>query len=85
MLKNIKINDREKLGKYYDNLDTNQKNKISKIEFLKIFDKNICFIAGFLEGFKKNTRSPYAKYLLVDLNRKLKDLNYNFIILNFGE
>ena len=85
MLQSIKINDRSMLEEYYEKLNKNEKEKISKVDFLKLFNKNIYYIAGFSSGFKKNTRSPYAKYLLVDLKRKLKDLNYGLIILNFGE
>lgn len=85
MLQSIKINDRARLEEYYEKLNINEKEKISKANFLKLFNKNICFVAGFSSGFKKNTRSPYAKYLLVDLKRKLKNLNYELVILNFGK
>lgn len=85
MLQSIKINDKPRLEEYYESLEKNEKSKISKEEFIKLFDKNIYFIAGFLEGFKNNTKSPYAKYLLIDLNKKLNNLNYKLIILNFGE
>lgn len=85
MLQSIKINDKVKLEEYYEKLNTKDKDKISKADFLKLFNKNIYFIAGFSSGFKKNTKSPYAKYLLVDLKRKLKNINCELVILNYGE
>ena len=85
MLQSIKINDKARITEYYEKLDDNEKSKIGKEEFIKLFDKNIYFIAGFLEDFKSNTKSPYAKYVIVDLNKKLNSLNYKLIILNYGE
>ena len=48
-------------------------------EFIKFFDKKICFIAGFLKGYKKVTRSTYAKYLTLEINKKLISRGQTFI------
>lgn len=52
----------------------------SEDEFISIFNnKKICFIAGYLEGYKKNSQSTYAKYLTIEANKKLSDRGYDFI------
>lgn len=53
-------------------------------QFIKLFDKKICFVAGFLDGYSKNTRSTYAKYLILELNRKLIDRGQMFIPIGIG-
>lgn len=49
--------------------------------FIGLFDKKICFIAGYLEGYKKVTSSTYAKYLTIDLDRKIGSRGQDFIPL----
>ena len=54
----------------------------SEQEFVQMFaQKRICFIAGFLDGFKKNSKSVYAKYLTIEANKKLSDKGYEYIPL----
>lgn len=48
-------------------------------EFINVFNKKICFIAGFLKGYKKVTQSTYAKYLTFELNKKLISRGQIFI------
>ena len=44
MLQSIKINDRARLEEYYEKLNINEKEKISKANFLKLFNKNTVLI-----------------------------------------
>lgn len=74
------------LSKYY--LQICRKKKLKKLhqaseqEFIQVFtEKRICFIAGFLDGFKKNSNSVYAKYLTIEANKKLSDKGYDYIPL----
>lgn len=55
---------------YYEKLGLNP-DTISLEEFNRLFDRKICFIAGFIEGYRFDSRSTYAKYLLLELNRRL--------------
>ncbi len=72
------------LEEYYENLDNTDKVKIEKEEFLKLFlNKKIIYIAGFSKNYKKETRSPYAKYLLCELEKKLKKSGFDLLIMNY--
>jgi len=55
--KNRLINGAEILGQYYSKICNNYKtttlNQIKKKEFIDLFDKPICFVGGFLNGYKK--------------------------------
>ena len=85
MIELVLRNDKSLLKKYYNGLDPNEKEKISLSEFLKLFDKRIVFIAGFLNGYKKETRSPYAKYLLCELYKNLKKSGFDLLITNYSK
>ena len=72
------------LEEYYENLDNIDKAKIGKEEFLRLFlNKKITYIAGFSKNYKKETRSPYAKYLLCELEKKLKKSGFDLLIVNY--
>ena len=75
--------DKEFIEKYYNSLADNEKRKITIEDFKNLFNKNIVFIAGFLTGYKKDTKSPYAKYLLNDLNKKLEISGFKLLITNY--
>lgn len=56
---------------------------ITEQEFLNAFNnKEICFIAGYLFNFKKNTRSTYSRYLTIDTNKKLNAKSFSYIPMN---
>jgi hypothetical protein len=60
----------------------NELPQASEQEFIQIFtEKRICFIAGFLNGFKKKTKSTYAKYLTIEADKKLSNKGYDYIPL----
>lgn len=44
----------------------------------------ICFVAGFMKGFKKNTKSRYCEYLLVELKKKLQEKGMNLIVADLS-
>lgn len=85
MIETVRKSDKDYLKDYYKRLEESEKLKITLEEFIKIFEKNIVFIAGFLEGYKKKTKSPYAKYLLNDLNKNLEMSGFKLIIANYKE
>ena len=85
MLELMLKTDKELLDKYYNSLDDNEKRKITIEDFKKLFNNNIVFIAGFLKGYKRNTKSPYAKYLLNDLNKNLEQSGFKLLITNYAE
>lgn len=83
MLEMIMKSDKKYIENYYTSLDDNEKKKIKLEDFKKIFNKNIVFVAGFLTGYKKDTKSPYAKYLLNDLNKNLETSGFKLLITNY--
>ena len=85
MLSLIMKTDKEYIERYYNSLDDNEKRKITIEDFKKFFNKNIVFIAGFLTGYKRETKSPYAKYLLNDLNKNLESLGFKLLITNYKD
>lgn len=78
---------KEFLSEYYDAIKSKHPialaiKNISKDEFIQLFiNKKICFVAGYIEGLKKNTRSKYAQYLSVELNRKLHMKTYDVLFM----
>lgn len=84
--KNRLINGSDALSKYYTQICKKRKTKklpqASEQEFIQLFaDKRICFVAGFLDGFKKISKSVYAKYLTIEANKKLLDKGCEYIPL----
>lgn len=83
---NRMISGSEFLSKYYRSICGMKKIKklpqVSEAEFINLFSgKRICFIAGFLNGYKKNSKSTYAKYLTIEAYKKLSNMGYDFIPL----
>lgn len=83
MIELVLKNDKNLIKQYYNDLDEKEKEKIQQEDFLKLFNKQIVFIAGFSKNYKKQTRSPYAKYLLCELEKNLKISGFNLLITNF--
>ena len=52
-------------------------NKVFKSHFQG--QPQICYLIGYLQGYKKDSRSTYAKYLTVETNKKLIQKGYNCI------
>lgn len=51
-------------------------------EFAKILStKKICYVAGYIKGFKKNTKSLYSMYLMVDLYKKIYEKGFKCIVM----
>jgi uncharacterized protein (TIGR04141 family) len=76
------------LSDYYNKLCKTNKipsiPNMTQIEFNGLFEKKICFIAGYLKGFKKNSTSNYAKYLTLDLNKRLIERGQSFLPLGIN-
>ena len=85
MIELVLKNDKSLIETYYKGLDYEEKEKIELTEFLKLFDKNIVFIAGFSTGYRKETKSPYAKYLLCELYKNLKSSGFDLLITNYNK
>ncbi len=78
------------MKEYFDSLKNKKGNEYNKIqttsedEFINAFDKNIVYIAGFIENYKKDTESTYAKYLVCDLNKRLMQGNFKLIVADLS-
>lgn len=83
MIELVLRNDKNLIKQYYNDLNEKEKEKIQQDDFLKLFNKQIVFIAGFSKNYKRQTRSPYAKYLLCKLEKNLKNSGFNLLITNF--
>lgn len=81
--KNRSITGSNFLDDYYDEIcelyNTKDLSQASKKEFVKKFNNKICFVAGFLKGYKYNSKSVYAKYLNIEANKKLLDKGYAYV------
>ena len=55
---------------------------IPKMDFVNKFlnAKHIYYVAGYLSNYKRDSNSTYAKYLSIELSRKLNQKGYGFII-----
>lgn len=53
MIELVLKNDKDLIKQYYSRLDDKEKNKIQQEDFLKLFNKQIVFIAGFSKNYKK--------------------------------
>jgi uncharacterized protein (TIGR04141 family) len=73
------------LSDYYNKICSTNKiptiPNMTQIEFNGLFEKRVCFIAGYLNGYSKNSESNYAKYLTLDLNKRLIGRGQSFIPL----
>lgn len=88
LYKKINTSERKEfLSEYYEAIEVKHPKavaikNITKEEFIQLFvNKKICFVAGYIEGLKKNTRSKYAQYLSVELNRKLHMKTYDVLFM----
>ncbi|WP_304509972.1 DUF6119 family protein, partial [Anaerotignum sp.] len=82
--KNRSINGSDFLEKYYAKIcklhNTKKLPQASEQDFVQLFNsKKICFIAGFLNGYKHDSKSVYAKYLTIEANKKLLDKGYAYV------
>ncbi len=71
---------------YYDLIQCkyHDSSLLNKNEFVKkmIGAKKYVYVAGYINGFKKNTKSTYAKYLCVDLKKKLIAKGMDFYVVS---
>jgi len=75
------------IDRYYDALKAKAKVKnssftITRDEFTRLFNKRICYIAGFIENYKDNSESTYGKFLIYETFKILTQKSYGFIALN---
>ena len=76
----------EKLKTFYSKIKkknyTESDIPISFEDFITLFDKNIIYVAGYLKGFKRNTRSTYGKFLTIAMKKGFKqDFNYDYYVI----
>lgn len=82
---NLKINRDQTLKNYYEELVNNNTNEIIKWkDFKELFKKNICYIAGFIRNFNETEPLDYVKVLTYNINQKLHDNGYDFILMDFN-
>lgn len=78
------------LEKYYETIATKYgediKIPVDKSEFKKYFldASKFHYLIGYLKGYDENSRSTYAKYLTVEVNRKLTDKGFDCVPLLIG-
>ena len=53
-------------------------------DFFKWFDKKICYVAGFLYNLSDCVRSNYAKYITIDINKRLNEKNFELKLLDIN-
>ena len=57
-------------------------NRISEDDFVHLIThKKVCYIAGYLENYKKDTNATYAEYLTVETERRLNSRGYAFFTM----
>ena len=76
---------------YYDKIAETAKKKdrlisIGKAEFVDWIKsaKSVCYVAGFMKQYKRNSDSTYAKYLSIELKRKLNAKGFEFAMIGLG-
>lgn len=81
---------RDIFEKYYEDIKErypeNKKIKtIEKSEFVDLFMKpNIYYVAGFMQNLSDNTESNYAKFITLDVCKKLNEKGYNLLLFNIN-
>lgn len=73
-----------KLREYFEELEEVNENTLNQDEFESYFRSKICYVAGFLKTLRKNTNTPYGKILTHEINKKIKNKGYEFILMNFN-
>ena len=74
----------KKIYEFYDKLREEEKKKVDRDEFYSLFkSKKIVYIAGFSEGFSKNTSSIYCKYIIKELYQKLNSDKFELLVMNY--
>lgn len=60
-----------------------QSEKITKDKFVDLFfNKKICYVAGYVNSYRKESKSPYGKYITVLLNKEMIGNGYEFLSMN---
>ena len=74
--------------KYYDKIAETAKKgdrliSVGKAEFVDRIKnaKSICYVAGFMKQYRRDSDSTYAKYLSIELKRKLNAKGFDFAII----
>ena len=55
---------------------------ISFDEFSWLFTKRLCYVAGYLFGYRKESNSYYAKYLTIDLLKKMQQMGFDCVVMD---
>ena len=74
------------LRQYYNSISGLYKKgniPVSEEQFISTMrsGKVITYVIGYMHGLNKNSRSTYAKYLTVDVTRKLNAMGYDCIFV----
>ena len=59
-------------------------NNLDFDEFLSMFKKKIVYVAGFLYKLSDNSTSSYAKFLTIDVNKRLIENNFELKLFNIN-
>lgn len=78
------------IEKYYEDIlkkyPNNKIKDLTKEEFIELFNKpNIYFVAGFMEKLSDNTDSNYAKYITIDVSKKLIEKGYQLLLFDINK
>lgn len=78
------------IGNYYENLNQKRKEKcneelpITKEDFKNYFNGDICYIAGFVNGIRENTKSLFSKIMTDNINNLIKEKRFEFILMDLN-
>lgn len=79
---------------YYDSIAARLRKKygrdlssiIDRESFVeKFMTANICYIAGYLRNYRRNSQSTYAKYLTIETAKKIKAKGYEFLTIALSD
>ena len=77
----------EFLKKLYESIEAVYVSKkktlqISFDEFSRLFTKRLCYVVGYLFGYRKESNSYYAKYLTIDLMKKMQQMGFDCVVMD---
>ena len=77
------------LEKYYDDIvkkyPNNKIKSLSKAKFVSLFNKrSTYYVAGFIESLSDENDSNYAKYIILDISKKLIEKGYQLLLFDIN-
>lgn len=67
------------------NCDDNTIKTLTEEDFIKLFEKEIVYVAGFLNSYSETYGSEYAKFLVIDYYMRLEQNGHKLLVVNINE